>query len=401
MIEELDLAVEAGGAVTTELVSGTDAFERLEADWQALLEASRTQNPFLSWEWMSTWARHFCGERLRTLVVRRGGQLIAIAPLYLNRYLIGPGLYCRALQLLGPREVQHLFEMRQLLVLPGLEEVALQAVIDGATKIAGWDWIELSAQGPGLVALHEVARRRQGIGFRVHHEAATQIPVMPLEATWELQRQKLKRNIKESIRHCYNALRRDGHAHVFSADSSPSAVGESIERLLDLHRRRSLVQEHRQHRDSFSDRATRSFEAEVLRRMHGTGRARMAELAIDGEVVAARACLEANGALYLYYSGFDPQWWKYSVLTLLVTEAIRDGIERGMTAVNFSPGVDNSKSRWGVDLVPMQTVTLVRSNPVSRARHELLRIRKTIRQPLHRQLERVLGLFPGRRARAS
>jgi CelD/BcsL family acetyltransferase involved in cellulose biosynthesis len=396
MIEGLERATALtsadAGAITTELLVGTDAFLVLEQEWSSLFERSGTQNPFLCWEWMSTWARHFCGERLRTVVIWRDDQVIAIAPMHLNRYLIGPGMHCRALQLLGPKEVQHLFEMRQLLVLPGLEEVALQAVLDRVQKLSGWDWIELSAEGAGIVALQELASSIEGNGFDVVLEPVTQIPVMALEATWDLQRQKLKRNIKESIRHCYNALRRDGHNHVFAA-------GGSVEQLLELHRRRSLVQEHRQHRDSFAEAATRSFEADVLSRMQSAGRARIVELAIDGEVVAARACLEAHGALYLYYSGFDPSWWKYSVLTLLVTEAIRDAIDRGMKTVNFSPGTDNSKSRWGVDLVPMQTVTLVRSNPVSRARHGLLRIRKKIRQPLHRQLERVLGLFARRQAR--
>jgi CelD/BcsL family acetyltransferase involved in cellulose biosynthesis len=384
--------------VTTELISGAGSFTRLEADWRLVYELSASQNPFLCWEWVSSWVANFCGDRLRTVVVRRDGRVVGIAPLHLNRYLIGPGLHANALQLFGPKEVQHLFEIREMLVLPGLEGVALEAVVDRAVTIPGWDWIELSALGAGLDELHSLALRRGGHGLDAVFEPVTQIPVMALESTWELQRQKLKRNIKESIRHCQNALRRDGHVHSFTADAGASGANEAVKRLLELHRRRSTVQERKQHRDSFADASTRAFEADALTRMHAGGRARFAELEIDCKTVAARACIEAHGSLYLYYSGFDPVWWNYSVMTLVVTAAIQDAIARGLTSVNFSPGVDNSKSRWGVELTPLQSASLVRSNPAARARFSLLRIRKRIRQPLHRQLERALSLLRPRSA---
>ncbi len=86
-------------------------------------------------------------------------------------------------------------------------------------------------------------------------------------------------------------------------------------------------------------------------------------------------------------------------MTLVVTEAIQEAIARGLSTVNFSPGIDDSKSRWGPELIPMQTIGLVRSSPLARARYRLLRLRKQIRQPLHRRLDRIVsGLRPGPRA---
>lgn len=395
MIGEVERpAVAVGtGRVSTELVSGTQSFMTLEREWRALFEASQTQNPFLTWEWISTWARHWCGDRLRTIVVRIDAEAAAIAPLHLNRYLIGPGIYTRALQLMGPKEVQHLFEMREILMRPGCEQVAMAAVLDRALEIPGWDWIELSAYGPGLTLLDGLLEGWQRRGGKVDREPLTYVPVVKLETTWEAQRQRLKRNIKESIRHCYNSLRRDGHVHRFIADGGNLDAGAAAARLVELHHRRSLVSRRRWHRDHFADDSIRAFELDALGEMHAAGRARFAELSIADGTIAARACLESHGGLYFYYSGFDTEWWKYSVMTLVVTEAVQDAIARGLSTVNFSPGVDDSKSRWGPELIPMQTITLVRSNPIARARYRLLRVRKQIRQPLHRQLDRVLSLF--------
>ena len=390
---ELPEQVLAGAAVSTQLLEGTNAFLGIEAEWKTLYQASQTQNPFLSWEWISTWTQHYCGDRLRTIIVRKGGDAVAIAPFHLNRYLIGPGIYARALQLMGPKEVQHLFEIREILMRPGLEQEATEAVLDRALQIRGWDWLELSAQGQGLSQLGSLLERRPGHAFSVSSEPVSYIPVMALERTWEAQRQKLKRNIKESIRHCYNSLRRDGHEQKYVADGGAVDAAGAAARLVELHHRRSLVSQRRWHRDHFADDSIRAFEEDVLRKMHAAGRVRFAELLIAGSTVAARACLESHGGLYFYYSGFDPDWWKYSVMTLVVTESIQDAIARGLSTVNFSPGIDDSKSRWGPEMIPLQTIALVRSSPLAQARYRVLRIRKQMRQPLHRQLDRVLGLF--------
>lgn len=380
-------------AISTQWLVGADDFLAIEAQWRALYEASRTQNPFLCWEWISSWVKHFCGKRLRTSIVREGDRIIAIAPFHLNRYLVGPGLYAHALQLMGPKEVQHLFEIREPLVIPGWERQAFAAILEQTQSLDGWDWIELSAQGPGLSALHEVLAGEERGGYRLEVEPLIQIPVMSLESTWEEQRRKLKRNIKESIRHCYNALLRDGFEHSFVADGGRSDATEAARRLVNLHHSRSLVPIRKWHRDHFADTAIQDFEIDVLRAMNQAATARFAEVSIQNEVIASRACLESHGAVYLYYSGFNPQWWKYSVMTLLTTEVIRHAIACGLSTVNFSPGVDTSKSRWGVSLVPMQTVVTVRSDPGARIRHRLLRIRKRIRQPLHRQLDRLVKLL--------
>jgi len=52
-------------------------------------------------------------------------------------------------------------------------------------------------------------------------------------------------------------------------------------------------------------------------------------------------------SLYLYYSGFDPAWARYSVMTTTVAEAIKYAIGQGLRTVHLSPTRDISKTRWG------------------------------------------------------
>jgi CelD/BcsL family acetyltransferase involved in cellulose biosynthesis len=82
---------------------------------------------------------------------------------------------------------------------------------------------------------------------------------------------------------------------------------------------------------------------------------RVFQLEIAGQVVASRIGFIVSGSLYLYYSGFDPEWSKYSVMTTAVAEAIKYAIEQGLKTVNLSPGNDISKTRWGPRAVPALT----------------------------------------------
>jgi len=78
-------------------------------------------------------------------------------------------------------------------------------------------------------------------------------------------------------------------------------------------------------------------------------------------------------ALYLYYSGYDPAFGDYSVMTTTVAEAIKYAIEHGFRRVNLSTGSDVSKTRWN----PVARVTraaLLRSpSPGAQLRHDVYR----------------------------
>jgi CelD/BcsL family acetyltransferase involved in cellulose biosynthesis len=74
---------------------------------------------------------------------------------------------------------------------------------------------------------------------------------------------------------------------------------------------------------------------------------RIFQLRIASKIVATRIGFVVGDSLYLYYSGFDPQWARYSVMTTTVAEAIKYAIAQGLTTVNLSPAKDVSKTRWG------------------------------------------------------
>ncbi|OLE81881.1 MAG: hypothetical protein AUG06_00170 [Actinobacteria bacterium 13_1_20CM_2_65_11] len=365
----------ASPALEARTLHGLDEFMRLERDWRRLVATTRSRNPFLTWEWVSTWLRHFCAETLVTVVVTEGEQVVGIAPFHRRRYQLMPGVAATALQLLAPSEIGHLFEIREVLTAEERRVEVVQALLTELEADPFWDWVELSAYGPDVHLWHQVLagmnRTLEGVV-----ESEKQVPLMTLMASWEDQRSLLKRNIKESIRHCYNSLKREDHAFAVRVAVDRVERASAISSLFELHRLRSLVREGRWHTDHFNVRRVREFLAEALEAMAISGSAALQTLRIDGELAAVRATMEAGNSLYLYYSGFDPRWWRYGVMTLMVTQLIQGAIERGLTDVNFSPGVDDSKTRWGVKLEPLLSMAIVRRRPGPQVRRLVIRFRK-------------------------
>lgn len=361
--------------LTVTMIQGSNAFRELERDWRQITEAAMDRNPFLTWEWVSEWANQFSGAALLVAVVRDQSQVVAIAPFHRRRYGVGPGFSATSLQLLSPLEVEHLVEIRDIATFPSWEEPALEALLNHLAAMHDWDWIRFAAQGRNLAAWERILDRRGGQSF-VSFVENSPMPVMTLASTWTEQCAGLKRNIKESIRHSYNSLRRDGLEFEFGVDEAASPQVGWLDEFFRLHHQRAVAEGRLAHLDHFQRRAVRAGVESVLRRAAQAGLVRVFVLRIEGSAVAVRLGLEVNRSLYLYYSGFDPVWWPRGVMTLLMTEIVKWAIERRLETINLSPGVDVSKTRWGTEQIALKSYVLMNRSLNTALRWHLYRARK-------------------------
>jgi CelD/BcsL family acetyltransferase involved in cellulose biosynthesis len=123
-------------------------------------------------------------------------------------------------------------------------------------------------------------------------------------------------------------------------------VPAALERFFVLHASRAEAADMIQHPDRFANQRHRSFFVEYAQRMADLGLLRFFEIEIGGRVVASRIAFVIDSELYFYFAGYDPEWRKYSVMTTLMSEAIRWAIDNSIRVVNLSTGKDLSKVRW-------------------------------------------------------
>lgn len=334
----------------------------LQPEWTDLFRASGTGNPFAHPVWMLTWARHFLRpSQLHVVTVRDdSGTLLGVAPLYRRRHRLGPGIAVTSVQLFGSVEHMALTELTQVLIRPGSERQVLRAVMGHFAEHAEeWDWVEvLLPPEQGWFEPQWLQRGDSAAGF-VLHKATRPCVQLPLPGTWDGLRAGLKRNIKESLRHGINSLKRDGHVWESIAPDGPGAVDGALDDLRAVHRARAQLRARIRHPDQLADRAEEAFFRDVARRMFAAGQLTPLLLRIDGATAAARLLLHANGVTYFSLSGFDERWWRHNVATTLTAESLRLALGRGDHTANLSVGVDVSKLRWSERLDLYQEFVVV------------------------------------------
>ncbi|HET7544020.1 MAG TPA: GNAT family N-acetyltransferase [Polyangiaceae bacterium] len=327
------------------------AFQLLEREWRAIEPHAGT--PFASWDWAVAWWAQLHEEKLGvtdTLSIRSmhtpDGRMVAVAPMLISRRpSLGP-ICVRQLQFFGADP--NITEQRGLVALPEWRREAYRVLLAHSLRDdTAWDSMLLS----GVPVDLDLSALSGSTNFTWVGQTADY--VLDLPNSWEAFRAALPRNIKESLRKCYNAPKRDGLQFRLQVAERVEAVEPALRHFFALHDARARLTDTVHHFNIFSTAEAQSFLTDVCRRFATRGALRIFQLLLDDRVVAVRIGFVAGDTLYLYYSGYDPEFSHYSVMTTTVAEAIQYAIAHGFPRVNLSTGNDVSKARWA----PTERVT--------------------------------------------
>jgi CelD/BcsL family acetyltransferase involved in cellulose biosynthesis len=374
----------AGTALSVQVVHSVAELRTLAADYRRLYEAVATTLPFALHEWHVAWSSHFLNldahieDRLKLMVVRNAdGACVAVVPFVFSRRRVGP-FNVISVDSLGADPSTT--ESRGPLVARGYETEVVRAVRQRLYEERDWDWIHW---GSVTGALREALCVQGGLAVQGDLEMQPEAPgyVIDLPASWVDFHGGLKRNIRESLRHCYNSLKRDGHQFEFEVALEPEAVRGGIDRFLELHRQRAAMSGTVEHTDHFASQVSRRFLHAVCAELAVHGTVRLFQLRIAGVIVASRIGFVIRDSLYFYYSGFDPNWAKYGVMTTTIAEAFKYAIENGLKTADLSRGTDISKTRWGPRVVDFAGAVELRKRPVSRLAYFCYRLARSDKRP--------------------
>lgn len=329
--------------LTIDVVSSVDGIRALTPEYEHLYRVTGNTLPFSLQDWHLAWCTHFLNrtpqiEEQPLFCVARDpdGACVAIVPLIFTRRRLGP-IRVATVSLIGADP--GLSEIRSPLIAPGYERSCVRAVHQSLAKIRDWDWLQWS--GVSGVLLEAIAQETSVEWHEVRDDY-----VLDLPSSWEELRAGLKRNIRESLRHCYNSLARDGYSFEFVVARAPREIHPALDRFLELHALRANMTIGTKHPDRFAGRSLRTFLYDVCDRLAARDVLRVFQLKIGPKIVASRIGFAVGDSVYLYYSGFDPAWRRYSVMTTTVAEALKYAVANGFKTVNLSPTGEQSKLRW-------------------------------------------------------
>lgn len=331
----------------TKRTTGTEVFTfettsdlaSLRGPWKEL--AGQSDNVFATYEWLSTWWRHFGRNRplLLTTVRDDRGELIAILPLYLATRrplrvvrLIGHG----ATDQLGPvcAAVDRHRAAHALAVF-------VTEHLDGRWDLAIAD--ELPCAPEPLGTAHLLDRSPT-------HVVSLGSTGTTADAWLASRSAKLRAQLARSGR----KLERLGAVTYRTADD-PATVAADLDLLMDLHRQRwDPVGGSR----SYAGRE--AFHHDIARTFLDRGWLRLRFLEVDGVAVAAAHSFRFAGAESHYQGGRDPAFDSCSVGLLLQRHAIRSCADEGVAEYRFLRGDESYKRRLADHTVTQHSVAWAR-----------------------------------------
>jgi CelD/BcsL family acetyltransferase involved in cellulose biosynthesis len=109
----------------------------------------------------------------------------------------------------------------------------------------------------------------------------------------------------------------------------------------------------RQDKADFMTEQMERFFRLLVTAMQDIGLLKLGALELDNRAVAEILCFDYNNCMYLYNSGYEPEYTSLSAGLLSKVLAIKDSIEKGMNKFDFLKGAEPYKYHLGGQEVPL------------------------------------------------
>ncbi len=325
----------------------------LQGDWERLLTHAPAANVFLTFDWLSTWWRHYGGaRRLCVLAAYEGKELTGLAPLMIEeRRLLGLPVF-RRIAFLGTGISDRL----DMLLTPGVGGATLEAIIAHLVR-QRWDMLDLQEVPEESVTAKLLPELAEPLGVRVEVTPQSVCPVVKLARDSEKHLAGLGKKLRQNLTYYGRRLRKEHEVGIHFVQGGP-CLSENLQAFFRLYRKaladrpgaRNLLG------PTFS-----AFRKEVALRFAERDRFLLTLLRIDGVVAAGGLCFPYCGTCYEYNLCYDPAWKGGRLGTILQWEVIRHAIALGCHEYDCLRGDEAYKYQWGAQ--PRRHVRIRISRP--------------------------------------
>lgn len=368
---------------TLNLTVCTDPASRPElADqWNALLEDSAYPSIFRCWEWFESWWTWFgAGRPLHLALVRRGGELVAIAPWYVSWTRCGYVVPARTITLVGhggPTYPEYLGPI----VHRDHVEAAVPLLAEHLQSTGGWDAVVLPDIAPddrATLALADALGRR----FSSIRNPSDVCSYFMLPESYEavlarLPAKRRQRN-RARLRKAQKAFRVE--LRVIREAAELEAVYPAIGDLSQSARVRTGDE------SPFRNPQYAGFHREIIARLLPDARALVHVLSFDGRPAAFSYGYCYLNKFYGFQTGFDAALDAYSPGRVLFGLIFEDLIGRGVKEFDYLRGDHPYKQQFASGQRETETAYVFRRKGPAYSGHWT---RTRVLRPLKRRLKQI------------
>jgi len=329
----------------------------LENQWNALLKKSNIDSPFMTFEFISTWWKHFGDDsKLFVLAVYDGEQLVGIAPLMQKKRSI-----FRVLQFIGTGDSEYLG-----FVTVGDKQRVVQTILDYLIdNRSEWDVINLYHMPFDQFSNTNAV---DGRTLKIFSRAYSKSSYLSLDGSWEDFLQTQSRSFRKDIKRIENKLAKAGNPELVCY-VDPISAAKLFDILSDIEAQSWKAQSGNLF---FNAKNARGFFTELLGKFARRVWLEGYVLKLDGEPIATELNFSYNNKIYSYSGNFSKKYAKLSPGRLVMSRTIRSAFERGFTEFDFLEGIENYKSRWMTGQRSVHQAVITKKSLYSRAAYFFL-----------------------------
>lgn len=299
--------------------------DRLKLNWFS---------PFVLPEWLDVWWQVFGSDYKPYIrVIFQGDEIIGVAPLMSKdgtAYFMGDTDVC---------------DYQDFVIVAGKEQDFFNALLDDLNQ-NGIKQLDLKHVRPDSTVLKSLVPLAEKRNYQVSTEKEAVSFEMDLPSTFEEYLNSLSTKQRHEVRRKMRRLNEEGTIVYRSIDK-----GEELAAALETFFK--MFVESRQDKAAFLTEQMKEYFQQLTAAMADISLLKMGVLELDNKPIAAIMCFDYNGCIYLYNSGYDPQYVGLSAGLLSKVYAIKDSIEKGKKKFDFLKGAEPYKGHLGGKELPL------------------------------------------------
>jgi CelD/BcsL family acetyltransferase involved in cellulose biosynthesis len=314
-----------------------ESFDSIYDTWRQLYEDSTTAPIFTSPEWSKIWWQQLgSGAKLYLGAVRQGNRVIGIAPLLIKG---------DAASFIGSVDV---CDYLDFVVATGSEDAFFGELLNNL-RIDGVLQLELTPLRPESIVRTSLINIAPKYKWQVSCFPEDMTVELNLPASWEEYLQLLSGKQRHELNRKLRRLNEEG-------DLDHRTVTDANRPDIDMFLR--LFRESRQDKAAFLTEQMESFFRSIARAMAEQKLLRLNILELNNKAVAATMCFDYKDTVYLYNSGYEPDYRWLSVGVISKALCIKAAIERHKKRFDFLKGDEAYKYHLGGQEQPLFSCSL-------------------------------------------
>ena len=316
----------------------TRALGEYEHSWDTLLSKSLDNNPFITYEWLTTWSKYFGrGNDLKIFTAEDYHGLSLVAPICYSNYKALGSLRRKASFIGAPDSDYHAFLIKNLQDASAAVNNLLESVIDdsGADCLALTDVPEDSATSTLLQSVKEEK-------LTVSSSPINRCPFMALPNNFDSFLQNLGSNMRRNLKVWERDALKDYRVK-FVSYSEIGSLEDGMKTFFKLHQKRQVSKgDH----GVFADEINERFHMDIANAFDKRGWLALYFLTFNDEPVATVYGFEYQQKMYAYLCGFNPDYAMFRPGYSVFKKTIESCIKKKLCQFDFLRGDEEYKSRW-------------------------------------------------------